>query len=41
MFMFDIILSFQFVQIAFIYFPYLFLIQNAGPSYLQINAQDA
>jgi hypothetical protein len=40
MFMFDIILSFQFVQITFIYFPYLFLIRNTGPPYLQINAKD-
>jgi hypothetical protein len=38
--MFNIIFSFQFVKITFIYFSYLFLIQNLEPTYLQINAQD-
>jgi hypothetical protein len=40
MFQFDILVYFQFVQIKFIYFPYLFLIQSLGPSCLQINARD-
>jgi hypothetical protein len=39
--MFNIIFSFQFVQITFIYFQYLFLIRSLGPPYLQINAHDA
>jgi hypothetical protein len=36
--MFNIIFSFQFVKITFIYFPYLFLIRSLGPPYIQINA---
>jgi hypothetical protein len=40
MLIFNIIVSFQFVQIMFIYFSYLFPIQSAGPPCLQINAQD-
>jgi hypothetical protein len=41
MFMFNIHIYIQFVQITFIYFPYLFLIRSTGPPCLQINAQDA
>jgi hypothetical protein len=41
MFMFNVLLSFYFVQITFMYFPYLFLIQSSGPPCLQINALDA
>jgi hypothetical protein len=39
--MFNIHVYFQFVQIIFIYFPYLFLIQSLVTHCLQINAQDA
>jgi hypothetical protein len=38
--MFDIIVFFQFIQITFIYFPYLFSIRSPGLPCLQINAQD-
>jgi hypothetical protein len=38
--MFNIIVYFQFVQITFIYFAYLFLIRSPGPTCLQINAPD-
>jgi hypothetical protein len=38
--MFNILVYFQFVQITFIYFPYLFLIWSSGPPCLQINVQD-
>jgi hypothetical protein len=41
MFIFNIHISLQFIQITFIYFSYLFSIQSLGPSFLQINAQDA
>jgi hypothetical protein len=41
MFMFNIIFSFQFLKIMFIYFSYLFLIQSLASPYLQINAHDA
>jgi hypothetical protein len=40
MFIPNIFVSFQFVQITFIYFPYLFPIQSLEPPCLQINAQD-
>jgi hypothetical protein len=39
--MFNIHVYFQFVQIRFIYFSYLFLIRSPGPPCLQINAHDA
>jgi hypothetical protein len=38
---FNILVSFQFVLITFIYFSYLFPIWNLGPPSHQINAQDA
>jgi hypothetical protein len=41
MFVFNILVSFQFVQITFIYFPYLFSIRNPGPHCFQINEQNA
>jgi hypothetical protein len=40
MFMSNILIYFQFVQITFIYFTYLFPVQSPGPPCLQINAQD-
>jgi hypothetical protein len=39
MFMSNILVYFQFVQITFIYFTYLFPIRSLGPHCLQINAQ--
>jgi hypothetical protein len=40
MFMSNIIVSFQFIQITFIYFSYLFSIRSPVASCLQIDAQD-
>jgi hypothetical protein len=41
MFMSNILVYFQSIQITFIYFTYLFLIQSPVPPCLQINAHDA